>query len=328
MLYRSLGNTNLEVSAIGFGAAPLGDVFGAMTSAEASATVQHAVASGINFFDVSPYYGVTLAEERLGNALVGSRHQVLLATKCGRYGSSHFDFSAATVTRGLEDSLRRLKTDYVDFLQVHDVEFGPIEQIVHETLPALRRLQEAGKVRWIGVTGYWPGLLARILKQVPVDTVLNYCHSNLLMNDMDLELTPVAEQLGVALLNASPLHMGLLAGGSVAEWHPAPSPVRNAAAKIVSLCQTHGVRSATVALNHCLSHPVVATTLVGFRSVDQIDDALLALAEFHEPELMKEIRVIARPIMNSTWISGLAENQPGRHAAAEAPVGLQADARA
>ncbi len=324
MRYRSLGNTNWKVSTIGFGAAPLGDVFGAMTSAEACTTVEHAIASGINFFDVSPYYGVNLAEERLGNALVGSRHQVLLATKCGRYGSSHFDFSAATVIRGLDDSLRRLKTDYIDLLQVHDVEFGSIEQIVNETLPAIARLKDAGKVRLIGVTGYWPGLLARILREVPVDTVLNYCHSNLLMNDMDVELTPTAEQLGVALLNASPLHMGLLSGGTVAAWHPAPVSVKDAAAKIAALCQAHGVRPAVVALNHCLRHPVVATTLVGFRGVDEIDDAMLALNDVHAPELMEQIRLLARPVMNSTWPSGLVENQDGKHAVDnEGPIDLQ-----
>lgn len=313
MIYHSLGKTMVQVSTIGFGASALGDVFGAITPAAALATVQYAVDSGINFFDVSPYYGLTLAEERLGDALQGRRHDVLLATKCGRYGYDGFDFSAATITRGLEDSLRRLRTDYVDVLQVHDVEFGSIKQIMEETLPAMRDLQEQGKVRMIGITGYWPGLLARMLRQVPVDTVLNYCHSNLLMDDMDMELTPVAAELGVALINASPLHMGLLAGGNVADWHPAPSPIKHAAAKIVVLCQERGVRSPVVALNQCLSHPTVATTLVGFRSVEEIDDALLALGDFHAPELMQQIRTIAEPIKNSTWASGLAENQPATH---------------
>lgn len=310
MIYHSLGKTLVKVSIIGFGASGLGDVFGAITPAAARTTVQYAVDSGINFFDVSPYYGMTLAEERLGDALRGRRHDVLLATKCGRYGYDDFDFSAAKITRGFEESLRRLKTEYVDVLQVHDVEFGSIEQIIEETLPAMRTLQQQGKVRMIGITGYWPGLLARMLKQVPVDTVLNYCHSNLLMDDMDMELTPVASELGVALINASPLHMGLLAGGNVADWHPAPSPIKDAAAKIVALCQELGVRSPVVALNQCLSHPTVATTLVGFRSVEEIDDALLALRDLRAPELIEQIRTIAEPIKNLSWNSGLAENQP------------------
>ncbi len=314
MIYHPLGNTTIQVSTIGFGASALGDVFGAVTPAAALATVHYAIDSGINFFDVSPYYGLTLAEERLGDALQGRRHEILLATKCGRYGFDDFDFSAAAIKHRFEDSLRRLKTDYVDLLQVHDVEFGSIEQIIEDTLPAMRSLQQQGKVRMIGITGYWPHLLARMLKQVSVDTVLNYCHSNLLMDDMDTELTPLATELGVGLINASPLHMGLLSGGSIPDWHPAPPTIKDEAAKVVALCQAHGLRPPVVALNHCLSHPVAATTLVGFRSVLEIDDALLALNSVPEPTLMQQIRTITDPIKNSTWPSGLAENQPPEHA--------------
>jgi len=310
LLYHPLGSTQIEVSAIGFGAATLGDVYGEMTSQQARLTVHHALDCGINFFDVSPYYGLTLAEERLGDALAGRRNEVVLATKCGRYGRDHFDFSASTITREFEASLRRLKTDSVDLLQVHDVEFGSMEQIVSETLPAMRRLQEQGKVRAIGVTGYWPGLLAHILEATPVDTVLNYCHSNLLMNDMDTELTPVAVQLGVGLLNASPLHMGLLSGGGVADWHPAPPAIRDTASRVVALCNSYGVRSAVVALSHCLAHPFVATTLVGCRNISEVDDALLALEYLPPPELMRQIRKIVQPIHNVAWSSGLPENQP------------------
>lgn len=312
MHYRPLGATKIEVSAIGFGAATLGEVFGEMTAAQALHTVQHAIVGGINFFDVSPYYGTTLAEERLGDALAGRRSEIVLATKCGRYGSSHFDFSAATITREFEASLRRLKTDSVDLLQVHDVEFGPFEQIVHETLPAMRRLQEQGKVRFIGVTGYWPDMLARILEAAPVETVLNYCHSNLLADDMDADLTPVATRLGVGLINASPLHMGLLSGGRIAEWHPAPRAVRDSAARIVELCRANGIRPAVAALNHCFNHPFVATTLVGFRSAAEVDDAIFALENETPPELLRQIIDIARPIHNLSWSSGLPENQPAK----------------
>jgi L-galactose dehydrogenase len=310
LIYHPLGTTGIQVSTIGFGASALGDVFGEITAAAALATVQHAIDSGINFFDVSPYYGKTLAESRLGDALQERRHQVVLATKCGRYGYDDFDFSAATITRELDASLRRLRTDYVDLLQVHDVEFGSIPQIIEETLPAMTLLQQQGKVRMIGITGYWPGLLARMLRQFPVATVLNYCHSNLLMDDMDRELTPVATELGIALINASPLHMGLLAGGDVADWHPAPSPIKHAAARIVALCQEHGVRAPVVALNQCLSHPIVATTLVGFRSAGEIDDALLALEIVPSPELLQQIRAIVEPVRNLAWPSGLPENHP------------------
>ncbi|WP_263374509.1 aldo/keto reductase [Granulicella aggregans] len=310
MLYRPLGSTKIDVSIIGFGAATLGDVFGAMTADGVHRTVQYAIDRGINFFDVSPYYGETLAEQRLGDALAGRRKDVVLATKCGRYGSNHFDFSADTITREFEASLRRLKTDSVDLLQVHDVEFGSMKQILEETLPAMRRLQQQGKVRFLGITGYWPDLLARILEQVPVDTVLNYCHNNLLADDMDMHLTPVAERLGVGLVNASPLHMGLLSGGPIAEWHPAPRRVKDAAATMVEVCRANEVQPAVVALSHCLTHPFVATTLVGFRSMSEVDDALFALEYQTPPKLLREIFEISGPVHNISWSSGLPENQP------------------
>jgi len=293
MRYRMLGKTGIEVSTIGFGAATLGDVYGVTTVEDGRSAVHHAIDCGINLFDVSPYYGITLA------------------TKCGRYGFSDFDFSAAAVTRGLEDSLRRLRTDYVDLLQIHDVEFGSIDQIIHETLPALRVLQEQGKARFIGVTGYWPALLARIAAATPVDTVLNYCHWNLLMDDMDRELTPLAAQQGFGLMNASPLHMGLLSGAGGPEWHPAPQQVKQVATAIGELCLLqHGVSPATLGLSVCLRHPAVASTFIGIRSVAQVDDSLRAL-EYEPPaELLAEIRALAAPVFNTVWPSGLEENQP------------------
>jgi L-galactose dehydrogenase len=308
--HRPLGQTGLLVSPIGFGASPLGNVFGTVTPEQGHATVHHAIDSGINLFDVSPYYGLTLAEDRLGDHLLGRRHEVVLATKCGRYGAAQFDFSAATITREFEASLRRLKTDYVDILQVHDVEFGPVQQIVEETLPAMRALQQQGKVRFIGITGYWPGLLATILTQTPVDTVLNYCHSSLLMDDMDSELTPAALAHHVGLLNASPLHMGLLSGGNVPDWHPAPAPVKAAAASINALCASHGQHPATVALRYSLQHPQVASTFIGFSSTQQVDDALLAAEGDTPTDLLDQIRALAAPVFNTVWPSGLTENQP------------------
>jgi L-galactose dehydrogenase len=185
-----------------------------------------------------------------------------------------------------------------------------VRQVVEETLPALRRLQEQGKVRWIGVTGYWPGLLARIAEQTPVDTVLNYCHANLLMDDMERELVPATKRLGIGLLNASPLHMGLLGGGAVPAWHPAPAEVRGAAEAVVQLCDEHGVAPATVAMWHCLQQRDVASTFLGFQSVAQVDAALEALRFVPSPELLGAVEQIVQPVFNTVWASGLAENQP------------------
>src|SRR5271154_4591996 len=187
---RRLGQTRLTVSRLGFGASPLGNVYGPVEETESTKAVHLAIDSGINFFDASPYYGHRLAEERLGRALTGKRHEVVLATKVGRYGLNEFDFSAKRVVASFEESLKLLNTDYVDLLQVHDVEFGDLHQITGETLPAIRKLQQEGKVGYVGITGYPPKFLVRIAKTFPVDTILNYCHYNLLTNTMDEVLTP------------------------------------------------------------------------------------------------------------------------------------------
>lgn len=144
--------------------------------------------------------------------------------------------------------MTRLRTNYVDVLFAHDVEFGTPEQIVGETIPAMRRLQEEGKARYIGISGYPPGFLIRIAQAVPVDAILNYCRYNLLVNDMDHQLAQFAKERGIGLLNASPLHMGILTEQGGPQWRPAPPGVRSAVRKALELCRSHGVNLSDIAL--------------------------------------------------------------------------------
>src|SRR5271163_3022707 len=225
MQYRTLGKTDLLISVIGFGASPLGDLFGPVNPSEGLRAVHLAIDEGINFFDVSPYYGHTLAEGRLGIALEGKRAKVILATKCGRYGNAHFDFSAERIRRTVDESLARLKTDYVDLLQAHDVEFGDIDQVIYETIPAMRRLQMEGKAHYIGISGYPLKTLIKIARATQIDSILSYCRYNLLIDDMDTELVPFAEKQGIGIINASPLHMGVLTDRGAPGWRPAPPEV-------------------------------------------------------------------------------------------------------
>ena len=146
MQRKALGATGLMVAEIGFGASPLGNEFRETDPAEGVRAVHAAIDQGVQaFFDVSPYYGRKLAEERLGIALEGKRQQVILATKCGRYDSALFDFSAARLRASIDESLNRLRTDYVDLWQAHDVEFVDAKQIVEEAIPTMREIQKAGK---------------------------------------------------------------------------------------------------------------------------------------------------------------------------------------
>ncbi|CAN1760673.1 L-galactose dehydrogenase [Linum perenne] len=222
---RSLGNTGLNLSCVGFGASPLGNTFGPVSEHDAFASVREAFRLGINFFDTSPYYGATLSEKVLGKALkaLGApRNEYIVSTKCGRYHEG-FDFSAERVTKSIDESLARLQLDYVDILHCHDIEFGSLDQIVNETIPALLKLKEAGKIRFIGITGLPLGIFTYVLDRVPpgtVDVILSYCHYSI--NDSTLaDLLPYLKSKGVGIINASPLSMGLLTETGPPEWHPA-----------------------------------------------------------------------------------------------------------
>jgi L-galactose dehydrogenase len=308
MEYRRLGGTELQVSVLGFGASPLGDVFRKTEPAERNAAVHLALDRGINFFDVSPYYGITLAETRLGEALQGRRDKAILATKCGRYGGSEFDFSAKTIIAGFEDSLKRLRTDYVDILQAHDVEFGHVQQIVEETIPAMRRLQDQGKARYIGITGYSLKNLMEIASKAKVDSILSYCRYNLLITDLDRELAPFARKHGIGVINASPLHMGIITEKGPPEWHPAPQAVREAGQKIVAICKARGVDASEVALKFCLDYSGAASTLVGLSSTAHVERNLKAMEMTLAPDLLHEIAEAIAPVKDTTWPSGLEEN--------------------
>jgi L-galactose dehydrogenase len=308
MQYRTLGNTGLSVSQIGFGASPLGDVFGKTNPADGAKAVLTAIDSGINYFDVSPYYGLLLAEERLGRALRGVRQKVILATKCCRYGVADFDFSAARVKSSIDESLRRLQTDYVDLLQAHDIEFGDVNQIVNETIPALRDVQQSGKARHVGISGYPLQMLMSVATLAPVDTILSYCRYNLLVTDLDASLAPFAKRSGIGLINASPLHMGLLSGSPVPDWHPAPATVRQAAAEVLALCRKQDVDAAKVAIGFSAAHPSVSTTLVGISSSEQVHGCIDALQLRASPSLLADVERIVARAKNVIWPSGLEQN--------------------
>jgi len=309
MEYRTLGRTGLNVSKLGYGGSPLGDEFGTAEPWEAQRAVHCALDLGINYFDVAPYYGRTLAETRLGAALAGRRDQAILATKCGRYDVAGFDFSAARIRRSIDESLARLRTDYLDVFLAHDIEFVHEKQIVEEAIPAMRDLQRAGKARYIGITGLQLKLLRRVAEAVPVDIVLSYCRYNLLMTDLDDVLIPFAKQHGIGLINASPLHMGILSSSGPPPWHPAPAEVKEAGRRIVELCANRGVRASDLALQFAFAHPYVATTLAGMPTVEQVRQNVAAASSAMDETLLAEALALAAPIKNRSWPSGLPENQ-------------------
>ena len=308
MQYRKIGNTNLEVSILGFGASPLGNEFGPIDVAEGERAVHFAIDHGINYFDVAPYYGRTLAEARLGKALKGRREKIVLATKCCRYDVNGFDFSARRVKADIEGSLDRLRTDYVDLLQIHDIEFGDRRQIIEETIPAAREVQRSGKARHIGITGFPPKMLRDVASLAPVDAILSYARYNLMVTDLDDVLRPFCERQGIGLINASPLHMRILTGEGAPEWHPAPAEVKQVGRKVAAACQESGLGVVAVALRFCLGYPHVASTLVGMSKQRHVEQNLRAMETEVPPGLLKKIQTLTEPVKNTVWVTGRPEN--------------------
>src|SRR5688572_20739809 len=150
---RPLGKTGLTVPVLSFGASSLGQEFRQVDLGEAVRSVRVALDQGMNFIDTSPYYGRGMSEVLLGVALRDvPRDSYTLCTKLGRYAPSHFDFSATRVAESIDVSLERMKTDRLDVILCHDVEFVDLNQIIDETLPAIRRAQQQGKVKFVGVS--------------------------------------------------------------------------------------------------------------------------------------------------------------------------------
>lgn len=292
MIYNTLGASGLRVSHLGFGASPLGNEFGSADPDEATRAVHCAIDRGITFFDVAPYYGRGLAEERLGAALLGHRHQVVLATKCGRYDTAHFDFSAKRLHASIDESLRRLRTDYVDLWQAHDIEFVSRPQIVEEALPAMRDVQKQGKCRFVGITGLPLEVLHEVATATPVDTILSYCHYNLLVTDLDDILTPFARDRKIGLINAAPLHMGILTEQGPPDWHPAPAAVKNAGKCMVEACRRRGDDISSVALRFALDHPYVSTTVVGMSTRAEVERNVHTMESGTDAALIGELRAL------------------------------------
>ncbi len=308
MEHRKLGNTGLKLSVLGFGASSLGQEFRQVDIGEALRSVRVALDSGMNFIDTSPFYGRGMSEVLLGVALRDvPRDSYYLGTKLGRYDSAHFDFSAKRVVESVDVSLHRMGVEYLDIILCHDIEFVEMSQIVDETLPALRSLQESGKVRFVGVSGYPMKMFRYVLDRTNLDVMLSYNHYTL-QNTMLADLVPYLKEKQVGIMNAAPFSARLLTNAPLPPWHKATEQVRTVCRQAASHCQSAGVDIAQLALQFSVQHPDLTTCVTGSANPDRIAQWSRWVEEPIDRQLLAEVQEIIKPIHNWFYIEGRSEN--------------------
>jgi len=294
---------------LSFGASSLGQEFRSVTLEEALRSVRVALDCGLNFIDTSPFYGRGMSEVLLGIALRGvPRDSYTLCTKLGRYDLGHFDFSARRVAESVDVSLHRLGAGHLDIILCHDIEFVPMQQIVDETLPALRRIQQQGKVRFIGFSGYPQKIFRFILDQTDVDCVLSYNQYTLQNTRFVDETVPYLKARGVGVMNAGPFSARLLTNAPLPPWLKEPEAVKDAARRAAAACAAKGVDIAQLALQFSLAHPDIATTVAGSANPENIRNWARWASKPLDAELLAEVQAIFAPVKNMGHLEGLPEN--------------------
>lgn len=305
---RPLGQTGIELTKLSFGASSLGQEFRSVDLNEALRSVHVAIERGMNFIDTSPFYGRGMSEMLLGRVLPEiPRESYYLGTKLGRYAGQHFDFSARRVEESVDISLERMRVDYLDIVLCHDLEFVEMSQIVEETIPALRKQVEKGKVGFIGVSGYPMKMFKYVLSKSQIDVLLTYNHYTL-QNDMALELVPICKERGVGLMNAAPFSARLLTSAPLPQWHKATPKVREIARKAADHCARHGVDIAQLALQFSVANPDFTTCVTGSANPDRISQWVDWAEQPMDETLLAEVQDILRPIHNWFYIEGRSEN--------------------
>ncbi|MDR0538534.1 MAG: aldo/keto reductase [Tannerellaceae bacterium] len=309
MEYREIGKTGMKVSNISFGASSLGGVFHSLNEETGIKAVHTAVDNGINFIDVSPYYGHLKAEIVLGKALKQiDRSKYYLSTKVGRYGKdgkNSWDYSPQRAKASIYESLERLNVDYIDIINIHDIEFSDLVQVCNETLPALVELKKGGIVGHVGITNLNLRHFKYVIDHVDggtVESVLSFCHY-CLNDDALVDYLDYFEGRNIGVINASPYSMGLLTERGVPEWHPAPAALQRLARKAVEYCRAQGVSIEQIAVGFSVSNPRIATTLFSTTNPDNVLKTIRYAETPIDATILKEIQAIFEPGYRDTWVN-------------------------
>jgi D-threo-aldose 1-dehydrogenase len=302
---RRLGKSGLEVPVIGFGGAPLGNMYQEFSDEQARATVRAAYDAGMRLFDTAPLYGFGLSEHRVGEALRWlDRDSYVLSTKIGRLlrpkdpkqvegglfkkilpFEGVYDYGYDGVMRSVEDSLQRLGMHRIDVLLIHDVDvwthgseearLARFREVMEGGYRAMRRLREEGIVRAIGAGINEVKACEDFARAGDFDCFLLAGRYTLLEQGALDTLLPYCAERDIALLIGGPYNTGILATGAVPgayyNYAPAPPEILDRVRRIEAVCARHGVRLASAALQFPLGHPNVATLIPGARSPEEIE---------------------------------------------------------
>ena len=311
---------------LGLGGAALGNLFAAVSDADARATVEAAWECGCRSFDTAPHYGHGLSERRLGDALRQQpRDSFVLSSKVGRllradphaaraqHGyvdtlpfDQHWDFSADGVRRSVEDSLQRLGLARLDVVFVHDIDAAThadqaprvLHQVLGQTLPALHRLKADGLIRAVGLGVNDVGVVLEVLRESEIDALLLAGRYTLLDHSAMPQLLPQCRARGVHVALGGVFNSGLLANGTRGErptfnYAPAAPAWLERTARIEALCEWHGVALRAAALQFVLAQPVAEVVLLGARSAHEWHDAWALLQQPIGPDFWAALRAAA-----------------------------------
>lgn len=294
-----------RLASLAFGGAPAGNLYAGVGDEAAQETIAHAWRHGIRHFDTAPYYGYGLSETRIGNALQGiERASYTLSTKVGRLTDvdegrkdrsdgfavdgrrAYFNYTRDGILRSLESSIRRLRTDRIDLLLLHDIgelTHGSrhpqvLAQALDEALPAMAELRDQGVVGAIGLGVNEEAVCLEVMDRFPLDAIMLAGRYTLFEQARGKAVMARAEADGVAVLIAGPYNSGLLGAdagpGDTYDYAPASPAIKLRAQQFYDACAHTGASVGAAALQFPLAHPAVAKVVCGLRSVSEVDDAI------------------------------------------------------
>ena len=310
MNYSALGKTALKVSRLSFGASALGGVFGQVDEFDAIRAVHAALDCGINYFDVAPAYGGTLAETVLGRALKGiTRSRYFLSTKVGKYtsfgsnGNDTLDYSRQRIRASVEASASRLGTDYFDIIHIHDIEYQGrthTEWAFGEGYDAVCELKKECRIGAVSFGTYPVDLWERIFCSVEVDAAL--VHNHYCLNDTRLlGLLPLAREKRIGIINGAPIGSALLTERGPASWHPASAEDKVIFREAVEFCRAQGTSLSRLALQFASQNLDIPTTLFSAADPDLVTSNVRWNEEPFDAALVQAVQRILEPVRNKDW---------------------------